>query len=144
MLVAVRPDASPNPAIETMEERADVSALVICAPTPQEWIKAGNQRQSKPRLDFVRVGITDYWRRAAQAAGVSSGNRCVGVLAKPGSTADRYSRTGIVSRRQVSMMERIAATFGPACGLPTWIQFLRKYCQMLKRGISIAGKTSSR
>jgi hypothetical protein len=28
-------------------------------------------------------------------------------------------------RRQVSMIERIAATFGPACGLPTWIQFFR-------------------
>src|SRR5260370_41304608 len=28
-------------------------------------------------------------------------------------------------RRQVSTMDRIAATFGPACWLPTWIQFFR-------------------
>ena len=28
-------------------------------------------------------------------------------------------------RRQLSTMDRMAATFGPACGLPTWIQFFR-------------------
>jgi len=27
-------------------------------------------------------------------------------------------------RRQLSMIERMAATFGPAWALPTWIQFL--------------------
>src|ERR1700751_3813003 len=40
-------------------------------------------------------------------------------------TADRYSRTDNLIRRQVSKIERIAATLGPAGGLPTWIQFLR-------------------
>ena len=35
------------------------------------------------------------------------------MLAKLGSTAYRYSRTGRLIRRQVS-------TFGPACGLPRW------------------------
>jgi len=34
-----------------------------------------------------------------------------------------YSRTGILSRRQLSTTERIAATRGPACWLPMWIQF---------------------
>ena len=28
-------------------------------------------------------------------------------------------------RRHVSMSDRMAATLGPACGLPTWIQFFR-------------------
>jgi len=28
-------------------------------------------------------------------------------------------------RRQVSTIERMAAIFGPACGLPIWIQFFR-------------------
>jgi hypothetical protein len=32
---------------------------------------------------------------------------------------------GRPSLRQLSTTERIAATFGPACALPTWIQFLR-------------------
>src|SRR3954451_19083022 len=32
---------------------------------------------------------------------------------------------GILSRRQLSRMDRIAATFGPACWLPRWIQFFR-------------------
>jgi hypothetical protein len=36
------------------------------------------------------------------------------VLASPGRIAARYSRTGILSRRQVSTMERIAATRGRA------------------------------
>jgi hypothetical protein len=35
-------------------------------------------------------------------------------LASPGRTAARYSPAGILSRRQVSTMERIAAMRGPA------------------------------
>ena len=30
-----------------------------------------------------------------------------------------------LQRQQVSTTERVAATFGPACGLPIWIQFFR-------------------
>jgi len=51
---------------------------------------------------------------AAQAAGVSSGSFWMDELARPGRTVARYSRTGILSRRQVSTIERIAATRGPA------------------------------
>jgi len=47
------------------------------------------------------------------------------VSARPGKTPARYSRIGIFSRRQLSTMERMAATLGPACRLPTWIQFFR-------------------
>src|SRR5438876_9605018 len=36
--VPMRPNASPDPAVETLEELADVGAFVILAPTPQEWI----------------------------------------------------------------------------------------------------------
>lgn len=46
--------------------------------------------------------------------------------ASPGSTAARHPCTGISSRLQVfTTTDRIAATCGPACGLPTWIQFFR-------------------
>ena len=44
--------------------------------------------------------------------------RCRGKSAKPGNTADRYSRIGIFRRRQLSTTDKIAATFGPACWLP--------------------------
>src|ERR1017187_7069637 len=47
------------------------------------------------------------------------------MSARPGRTAAKYFRIGIFSRRQVSTMDRMAATFGPACWLPTWIQFFR-------------------
>src|ERR1700688_5298766 len=63
--------------------------------------------------------------RANHAAGVSSLTRFAGKFSKPGSTTLRYSRTGICSLRQVSTIEIMAATRGPACSLPTWIQFLR-------------------
>jgi hypothetical protein len=39
----MRPDSSPDPAVETLEELADVGAFVILAPTPQERIKSRNQ-----------------------------------------------------------------------------------------------------
>src|SRR5215469_5429521 len=74
---------------------------------------------------FDRLSKFDCQCRAAQAVGVRSDKRCNCTLANPGSTAARYSRTGSLIRRQVSMIERIAAIFGPACGSPTWIQFLR-------------------
>src|SRR5947207_15939415 len=45
----MRPNASPDPAVETLEELADVGAFVILAPTPQEWIKPHNQFLSSQR-----------------------------------------------------------------------------------------------
>src|SRR4029077_1782593 len=63
--------------------------------------------------------------RANHAAGVSSLTRFAGKFSMPGSTALRYSRTGICSLRHVSTIEMMAAPRGPACSLPTWIQFLR-------------------
>jgi hypothetical protein len=42
-LVPMRPDPSYNPAIEPVEERSDVGAFVILAPTPQQRVKFRNQ-----------------------------------------------------------------------------------------------------
>jgi hypothetical protein len=39
----MRPDPSYNPAIEPVEERSDVGAFVILAPTPQQRVKFRNQ-----------------------------------------------------------------------------------------------------
>src|SRR5437879_2471311 len=58
--------------------------------------------------------IDSYRLLAARVVGVSSGSLWMDRLASPGRTAARYSRAGILSRRQVSTMERIAATRGPA------------------------------
>ena len=63
--------------------------------------------------------------RANHAAGVNSLTRFAGKFSKPGSTALRYWRAGICSLRHVSTIEMMAATRGPACSLPTWIQFFR-------------------
>jgi hypothetical protein len=54
----------------------------------------------------------------------------MGKFAKPGKIEQRYSRIGILSRRQVSTTETIAATRGPAFWLPIWIQ-LRRLCKSL-------------
>jgi hypothetical protein len=35
----MRPNTSPDPAVETLEELVDVGAFVILAPAPQEWVK---------------------------------------------------------------------------------------------------------
>ena len=56
---------------------------------------------------------------------MSSATRLMGRLAKPGKIEQRYSRIGILSRRQVSTTETIAATRGPACSLPMCIQLWR-------------------
>src|SRR5207248_10299438 len=56
--------------------------------------------------------IDSYRLLAAHAVGVSSGSLWMDKLARPGRTAARYSRARILSRRQVSTMERIAATHG--------------------------------
>jgi hypothetical protein len=56
---------------------------------------------------------------------VSSLTRFAGKFSKPGSTALRYSLAGTCCLRHVSTVEMMAATRGPACSLPTWIQFLR-------------------
>jgi hypothetical protein len=39
----MRPNASPDPAVETLEELTDVGAFVILAPAPQEWVKCHDQ-----------------------------------------------------------------------------------------------------
>ena len=62
---------------------------------------------------------------AAQAVGVSSGRCWMDVLVSPGSTAARYLRMGMLSRLEVSTMERMAATCGPAFTCPTWVQLRR-------------------
>src|SRR5665213_1091640 len=75
---------------------------------------------------WLRNGSGGNQRRdEAHAAGVSSPTRWMGTLARPGNTEPRYSRTGSFIRRQLSMTDRMAATFGPACSLPRWIQFFR-------------------
>src|SRR5260370_10901530 len=79
-------------------------------------------RQSKAMVDNESGGERFC---EAQAIGVSWGRRWMGVSARPGRTAAKYSRTGMFIRRQVSTTERMAATLGPACSLPMWIQFLR-------------------
>src|SRR5260370_19107361 len=66
-----------------------------------------------------------YRERVDQVEGVRFGRRWTGRSASPGRIAARYLRTESFSRRQLSTTERIAATLGPACGLPTWIQFFR-------------------
>ena len=71
------------------------------------------------------LGLMVGYFRANHATGVSSLTRFAGKFSKPGSTALRYSRTGICSLRHVSTIEMMAATRGPAYSLPTWIQFLR-------------------
>src|SRR5260370_16240265 len=43
MLVAMRPDAPPDPAVETLEEFSDVGAFVILAPPAQERVELLNQ-----------------------------------------------------------------------------------------------------
>jgi hypothetical protein len=44
------------------------------------------------------------------------------LSASPSRISFRKSRTGILSLRQLSTTERIAATRGPACWLPIWMQ----------------------
>jgi len=51
MLVPVRPDSSPDPAIETLEELSDLGAFVILAPTPYERVQFRYQL-----LGFQRLG----------------------------------------------------------------------------------------
>ena len=74
---------------------------------------------------LAALGLMVGYFRANHAAGVSSLTRFAGKFSKPGSTALRYSRTGICNLRHVSTIEMMAATRGPACSLPTWIQFFR-------------------
>src|SRR5437773_9224508 len=46
-------------------------------------------------------------------------------IAKPGDNCGKVVAHRDLSLRQLSTTDRIAATFGPACGLPMWIQFFR-------------------
>src|SRR5207302_9449552 len=43
MLIPMRPDPSPDPAVKAMEESANVGTFLILAATPQEWIKFRDQ-----------------------------------------------------------------------------------------------------
>jgi len=79
------------------------------------------------------MGLMVGYFRANHATGVSSLTRLAGKFSKPGSTTLRYSRTGICSLRHVSTIEMMAATRGPACSLPTWIQFLRLWKDFHKK-----------
>jgi len=65
-----------------------------------------------------------FWCRS-QPAGVRESRSRILTHPNPGSTSSKYSRTGTRSLRQDSSTLKIAATFGPATGLPTWIQFFR-------------------
>ena len=84
------------------------------------------------------VSMVGYFR-ANHAAGVSSLTRFAGKFSKPGSTALRYSRTAICCLRHVSTIEMMAATRGPACSLPTWIQFLRLWKAFHNRNYEQSG-----
>ena len=46
------------------------------------------------------------------------------AISQSGENRGQIARTEIFNRRQLSTTERIAATFGPACGLPMCIQIL--------------------
>jgi hypothetical protein len=46
-------------------------------------------------------------------------------IGESGKDRSQIVATGSFNLRQLSTTERIAAIFGPACGLPTWIQFFR-------------------
>jgi hypothetical protein len=61
----------------------------------------------------------------------------MGEFAKPGKIEQRYSRIGILRRRQVSTTETIAATRGPACSLPICIQLWR-LCKDLHNAVMIS------
>jgi hypothetical protein len=71
------------------------------------------------------VDAQGYECWATHAAGVRSGRRWIGRSANPERTSAKQPRTGSFNLRQLSTTERIAATLGPACGLPMYIQFFR-------------------
>ena len=75
--------------------------------------------------EYIDRRIHGERRAAAQRAGVREPTSDILRRARPGSTATRYSFTGTPSRRQDSITDKIAATFGPDCALPTCSQFLR-------------------
>src|SRR5260370_30457909 len=77
-------------------------------------IQAGTASNTQSMVSVSQNHIASYQLLAAHAVGGSSGSRWMDELASPGRIAARYSRTGILSRRQVSTMETIAATRGPA------------------------------
>jgi hypothetical protein len=97
---------------------------VLVQISPQENKGTTNKymRQSKAMVNSESGGQRFC---EAQAIGVSWGRRWMGVSARPGRTAAKYSRTGMFIRRQVSTTERMVAILGPACWLPMWIRFLR-------------------
>jgi hypothetical protein len=98
------------------------------APTSTEATSCGSlwvDLRHDRRIDVGRRWLGYLARFAANAAGVSWATLLIERLSRPGSTSSRYCRMGTPSRRQLSTIEKIAATFGPAFSLPIWIQFLR-------------------
>jgi hypothetical protein len=73
-------------------------------------------RQSKPVAQL---------RANTQRIGVRSATALLVRLAMPGKISNKYSVNGAPIRRHDSTTERIAATLGPDCTLPTCSQFLR-------------------
>ena|SRR5215469_1554814 len=53
-----------------------------------------------------------------KAKGVRVESRWIERFERPGRTVPKYSRILILSLRQLSTTDKIAAIFGPACGLP--------------------------
>jgi len=79
------------------------------------------------QIAFIRICSTNpgQGRGAHQRAGVSKATSESFRRFMPGKMSIRYSFTGAPNLRQDSTTETIAATFGPACALPTCNQFLR-------------------
>jgi len=70
--------------------------------------------------------------RLAQAAGVSFAVWANWAVNQPRKDRSKIVANWMLSRRQVSTIDTIAATRGPASLLPMWIQFLR-LCKALHR-----------
>ena len=89
--------------------------------------QVNGKRLAKHKVDMGAVATLTIGRSVSGSPDRRSeiSDTLDGVLASPGKLSARYSLTGILSLRQPSTTERIAATRGPACTLPTWFQFFR-------------------
>jgi hypothetical protein len=120
-------DGSSLPVAESrvlpVERFPDTAAPTSTEATTGEslWVDLRHSR----RIDVGRRWLGYLARFAANAAGVSWATLLIERLSRPGSTSSRYCRTGTPSRRQLSTIEKMAATFGPAFSLPIWIQLRR-------------------
>ena len=98
--------------------------LDTAAPTSAEASTGGSlwvDLRHGCRIDAGRVWLGYLARFTAYAAGVSWATLLIERLSRPGSTSSRYCRMGTPSRRQLSTIEKMAATFGPAFSLPIWL-----------------------